>query len=75
LFVFNEKQPAAAGFAALSMTNTLFQQPAKWDEREFVLRNQIRVMVWYGSLEGLPCRSPAKPLTDRLTFGADSSRQ
>jgi len=28
LFVFNEKQPAAAGFAALSMTDTLFQQPA-----------------------------------------------
>jgi len=29
LFVcFNERQPAAAGFAALSMTDTLFQQPA-----------------------------------------------
>jgi len=28
LFVFNKKQPAAAGFATLSMTGTLFQQLA-----------------------------------------------
>jgi hypothetical protein len=42
LFVFNEKQPAAAGFAALGMTYALFPQPAngeilRWPRRKAIL--------------------------------------